>query len=124
LLAVDRNNERVSTPYDSFHPAVLNAVLEVLRRARPSGKPVSVCGELAGDPAGALVLLGAGVDALSMSASSVSRVKRAIRSFTATQARALLQTALEEAEGAAVHHLLNAALEEAGVPEIAERDVN
>ena len=115
LLAVDRNNERVSTPYDSFHPAVLDAVLEVLRRARPSGTPVTVCGELAGDPAGALVLLGARVDALSMSTSSVLRVKRAIRSFTATKARSLFQASIEETEGLAVHHLLNAALEEAGL---------
>jgi phosphotransferase system enzyme I (PtsP) len=120
MLAVDRNNERVSTPHDSFHPAVLDAVVQVVRRARRLGRPVSVCGELAGDPAGALLLLGMGVDALSMSPASLSRVKLAIRSFTVERARALLETALEQLDGLSVHQLLNTALEEAGVSEIAE----
>ena len=115
ILAVDRSNERVSTPYDSLHPAVLDAVVEVVQKAHERSTPVSVCGELAGDPAGALVLLGAGVDALSMSPASLSRVKLVIRSFTVAQARALLEAALDEEDGRAVHQLLIAALDQARV---------
>jgi phosphotransferase system enzyme I (PtsP) len=115
ILAVDRNNERVSTPHDSLHPAVLSAVLEVVKKAHERSTPVSVCGELAGDPAGALVLLGTGIDALSMSPASLPRVKLAIRRFTVDRARVLLEAALDQEDGLAVDQLLNAALEEAGV---------
>ena len=115
LLAVDRNNAQVATPYDSLHPAVLNAIHHVIKGAHLQGKPVSVCGEMAGDPAGALLLLGMGVDALSMSPASLARVKLAIRSFTLQRARSLLDEALGMEDGFAIHRLLNGALEEAGV---------
>jgi phosphotransferase system enzyme I (PtsP) len=98
-----------------LHPAVLDAVVEVVQKAHERSTPVSVCGELAGDPAGALLLLGAGVDSLSMSPAGLTRVKRVICSFTVDQARALLEAALEEGDGHAVHDLLNAALDRAGL---------
>jgi phosphotransferase system enzyme I (PtsP) len=116
MLAVDRTNERVSTPFDSLHPAVLDAVREVIHKAHERGKPVNVCGELAGDPAGALLLLGMGIDALSMSSASLSRVKLAIRTFTVEQARALLETALQQDDEVSVRELLSSALEEWGFP--------
>jgi phosphotransferase system enzyme I (PtsP) len=115
LLAVDRNNAQVATPYDSLHPAVLNAIHHVVKGAHLRGKPVSVCGELAGDPAGALLLLGMGVDALSMSPAVLARVKLVIRSFTLQRARSLLEEALRMEDGFAIHRLLNGALEESGV---------
>jgi phosphotransferase system enzyme I (PtsP) len=115
LLAVDRNNAQVATPYDALHPAVLNAIHHVVKGAHLRGKPVSVCGELAGDPAGALLLLGMGVDALSMSPAVLARVKLVIRSFTLQRARSLLEKALMMEDGFAIHRLLNGALEEAGV---------
>jgi phosphotransferase system enzyme I (PtsP) len=117
LLAVDRNNAQVATPYDSLHPAVLDAIRHVIEGAHRQDKPVSVCGEMAGDPAGALALLGMEVDSLSLSPASLLRVKRVIRSFTQQRARALLDTALGLKEGFAIHRLLNGALEEAGVGE-------
>jgi phosphotransferase system enzyme I (PtsP) len=115
MLAVDRNNAQVVTPYDSLHPAVLNAIHHVIKEAHLRGKPVSVCGEMAGDPAGALLLLGMGVDALSMSAASFTRVKLVIRSFTLQRARLLLDEALGMEDGIAIHRLLSGALEEVGV---------
>jgi phosphotransferase system enzyme I (PtsP) len=115
LLAVDRNNAQVTTPYDGLHPAVLNAIHHVINAAHLRGKPVSVCGELAGDPAGALLLLGMGVDALSMSPAGLARVKLVIRSFTRQRARSLLDEALGMEDGFAIHRLLSGALEEAGV---------
>jgi phosphotransferase system, enzyme I, PtsP len=115
VLAVDRNNAQVVTPYDSLHPAVLNAIHHVIKEAHRRGKPVSICGEMAGDPAGALLLLGMGVDALSMSAVSFARIKLVIRSFTQQRARSLLDEALGMEDGFAIHRLLSCALEEVGV---------
>jgi phosphotransferase system enzyme I (PtsP) len=115
MLAVDRNNAQVVTPYDSLHPSVLNAIHHVIKAAHRRDKPVSVCGEMAGDPAGALLLLGMGVDALSMSAASLARVKLVIRSFTLQRARSLLDEALGMEDGFAIHRLLSGALEEVGI---------
>jgi phosphotransferase system enzyme I (PtsP) len=115
MLAADRNNARVATPYDSLHPAVLDAIQRTIEAAHRHGKPTSVCGELAGDPAGALALMGMKVDSLSMSPANLSRVKLVIRSFTSQRARTLLDAALEMEDGFAVHRLLNSALEDAGV---------
>jgi phosphotransferase system enzyme I (PtsP) len=115
LLAVDRNNAQVATPYDSLHPAVINAVRQVIEDAHRQGKPVSVCGEMAGEPAAALLLLGMGVDALSMNPSRFAHVKRVIRGFTRAQAYLLLNEALTMEDGFAIDCLLNGALKEAGV---------
>jgi phosphotransferase system, enzyme I, PtsP len=115
LLAIDRNNAQVTTPYDGLHPAVLNAIHHVIKAAHLRGKPVSICGELAGDPAGALLLLGMGVDALSVSPAGLARIKLVIRSFTLQRARSLLDEALRMEDGFAIHRLLSGALEEAGV---------
>jgi phosphotransferase system enzyme I (PtsP) len=115
MLAVDRNNAQVVTPYDMLHPAVLNAIRYAIKEAHLRDKPVSVCGEMAGDPAGALLLLGMGVDALSMSPASLARVKLVIRSFTLQRARSLLGEALRMEDGFVIHRLLNGALEEVGI---------
>jgi phosphotransferase system enzyme I (PtsP) len=114
MLAVDRNNAQVTTPYDSLHPAILNAIDHVVKATHLQGKPVSVCGEMAGDPAGALLLLGMGVDSLSMSPARLSRIKLVIRSFSLQRARTLLHAALCMEDGFAIHRLLNGALEEVG----------
>jgi phosphotransferase system enzyme I (PtsP) len=89
LLAVDRNNARVSDLYHAFHPAVLAALAQVAEGARAEGKSVSICGELAGNPMAAVVLLAMGYDVLSMNATSLPRVKRALRAITAADARAV-----------------------------------
>ena len=115
MLAVDRNNAQVTTPYDSMHPAVLTAIDHVVKAAHLQQRPVSVCGEMAGDPAGALLLLGMGVDALSMSPASLARVKLVIRSFTLQRARELLDAALRMEDGFAIHRLINGSLKEAGL---------
>jgi phosphotransferase system enzyme I (PtsP) len=120
MLAVDRNNAQVVTPYDGLHPAVLNAIHQVIEAAHRHGKPVSVCGEMAGDPAGALLLLGMGVDTLSMSPALLAQVKFAIRCFTRRRARQLADTALDMDDGFPIHRLINGAFEEIrGCPETA-----
>ena len=115
ILAADRTNALVTTPHDALHPAVLNAIYKVIQDAHEQNKPVSVCGEMAGDPIGALVLLGMGVDALSMSPPSLSRVKLVIRTFTAKRAWALAEKALGLEDDEEVFSLLNSALKQSGI---------
>ena len=90
LLAVDRNNARVADLYHSFHPAVLGALQQVASACQEAGKPVSICGELAGDPGAAVLLLAMGYDVLSMNATNLTKVKKVLRSLTTTEATAIL----------------------------------
>ena len=115
LLAVDRNNSRVADLYDSLHPSVLKALDVVVKAAKPHKVPVSVCGEMAGDPIGALMLLAMGVKSLSMSASSLLRIKWVIRSFSRRKAKTLFAQALEMDDPKAIRRLLHQALEKKGL---------
>ncbi len=115
LLAVDRNNTRVAHLYQSLHPAVLRAIKQVVEDAHVLGKPVSVCGEMAGDPAAALALLGLDVDSLSMSAGSLPRVKWVIRSFSREKAHDLIKQAWEMEDPLAIRALYNSVLEQGGL---------
>ncbi|SFX30859.1 phosphoenolpyruvate--protein phosphotransferase [Marinospirillum alkaliphilum] len=94
LLAVDRDNPRVARLYSGYHPAVLHALARIAADAHACRLPVSICGELAGDPAGAVLLLGMGYQNLSMNLASLPRVKAAIRRVTVAQSRELLEKAL------------------------------
>ncbi|MCG6658639.1 phosphoenolpyruvate--protein phosphotransferase [Halomonas campisalis] len=94
LLAVDRNNPRVAELYDACHPAVLSALSRLSGDAHKLEMPLSLCGELAGDPAGALLLMGMGFDSLSMNAPSLPRVRAAIRRVPLDAAQALVQETL------------------------------
>ena len=81
LLAVDRNNSAVAYLYNPFHPAVVQALVEIQRHCQAIGREVSVCGEMAGQPLPALMLLGMGYRIFSMNPFSLSEIKRL---FTAT----------------------------------------
>ncbi|MES9852400.1 MAG: phosphoenolpyruvate--protein phosphotransferase [Candidatus Thiodiazotropha sp. L084R] len=115
LLAVDRNNSHVADIYNDLHPAVLRALIQIVNGASEYGKEVSVCGELAGNPAAAVLLLGMGVDSLSMNGGSLLRVKWVLRSFSSARARELLQTALRCEQAGEVTNLLWNALEDMGL---------
>ncbi len=115
LLAVDRNNGHVADLYDDLHPAVLHALIQVVAGAKAYQREVSVCGEMAGNPAAAVLLLGMGVDSLSMSVGSLLRVKWVIRSISSSRARELLQGALRCERASEVKALLGKALEEMGL---------
>ncbi len=95
LLAVDRNNNNVAGMYHAFHPAVLKALESIVNNAHLENKKVSVCGELAGNPAGAILLMAMGYDELSMSASNILRVKAAIRHISLSKAKQILQEVLQ-----------------------------
>src|SRR6056300_925945 len=78
LLAVDRGNARVAGLYQSLHPAVLAALSDIVKAAHAKQKSVSLCGELAGDPLAAPLLVAMGFDQLSMNAGSLLIVKRVL----------------------------------------------
>jgi phosphoenolpyruvate-protein phosphotransferase (PTS system enzyme I) len=89
-MAVDRVNEYVSHLYEPLHPALLRLLADVARAGAAAGIPVTVCGEMAGDPLISPVLVGLGLRELSMSAVSVPEVKATIRATTAHDADLLV----------------------------------
>ncbi len=95
LLAVDRTDPRVSGLFEPLHPAVLRTLAGVARAAAAAGRPLSVCGEMAGEPHQAVLLVGLGFRELSMAPSSIPRVKEALRAVAASDAEALASRALE-----------------------------
>lgn len=115
LLAVDRNNSRVANLFDSLHPAVLKALIQVVEAGHQEGKHVSICGEMAGDPASVILLIAMGFDSLSMSASSLARMKWVIRQFTQKKALKLLQDVLGMESAVMVRCHLELALDRAGL---------
>jgi len=116
LLAVDRNNARVAGLYHSFHPAVLQALAAVANAAHAAAKPVSICGELAGDPGAALLLVAMGYDTLSMSATNLAPVKSALRRFSRAQAVALLAEVARMDDARAIRACVDERLRREGVP--------
>jgi phosphotransferase system enzyme I (PtsP) len=90
-------------------------MIQVVNGADKYSKEVSVCGELAGNPAAAVLLLGMGVDSLSMNGGSLLRVKWVLRSFSRSRAKQLLQTALRCEQASEITNLLANALEEMGL---------
>jgi phosphotransferase system enzyme I (PtsP) len=115
LLAVDRNNSRVAESYDALHPAVLRALVQVVQGGHAEHRPVSVCGEMAGDPASAILLVGMEVDSLSMSVANLPRIKWVVRNFTSGRAKRLLAEALSYESAVTIRSNLNAVLEDAGL---------
>jgi phosphoenolpyruvate-protein phosphotransferase (PTS system enzyme I) len=90
-MAVDRVNEYVSYLYEPLHPSLIRLIGDVAQAANAAGIPVTVCGEMAGEPMIAPVLLGLGIRELSMSAVSVPEVKATIRACTISETQALVQ---------------------------------
>jgi phosphotransferase system enzyme I (PtsI) len=94
LLAIDRVNDRIAHLYEPTHPAVIRTLKRVVDEAHREQIPVGVCGEIAGDPVFAPLLLGLGVDSLSMSPAWLPSVKYLVRAMTMADARALAAEAL------------------------------
>lgn len=123
LLAVDRNNARVADLYHSLHPAVLQALVTVAEAGSSENKPVGICGELAGDPEGAVLLLAMGYDVLSMNATSLPKVKKALRNVDLGEAQALLAQVLQMDEASSVHSHLEKFLSEHGMEQFIHNPV-
>jgi phosphotransferase system enzyme I (PtsP) len=115
LLAVDRNNPRVANLYSAFHPAVLNSLQQVVTQAHQEGKPASICGEMAGDPGAAVLLMAMGFDVLSMNASTLLKVKSVLRSLTMEVAQDLLEQVMTLDDAEMIRSAVDLALYNAGV---------
>ncbi|WP_269526578.1 phosphoenolpyruvate--protein phosphotransferase [Coraliomargarita parva] len=94
LMAVDRLNDRVAHLYEPTHPAVIRTLKQIIDGAKLEGKPVSVCGEIAGDPIFASILLGLGAQSLSLTSSLLPEVKYFIRKMDSAKAKELVQEVL------------------------------
>lgn len=106
VMAADRTHAAVAPLADALHPAVLRLVRDVIAAAHARGKPVSLCGELAGDPAAIPILLGLGLDEFSMSPMAVPQARRMIRSLTKEEAERVAQAALYQESAGAVRQLV------------------
>lgn len=115
LLAVDRNNPRVSSLFSNLHPAVLQVLNGIVKNVHAAGRKVSICGEMAGNPGSALLLMAMGFDVLSMNATNLLKVKSVIRGFSMAQAQDLLARVLEQDSTESVKALIDIELYNAGV---------
>jgi len=95
ILAVDRSNRKVANLYEPLHPAVLSALSSTIEAGKREGKRIGMCGEMAGDPVSALVLLGMGLEEFSMGSLYIPVIKKAIRSINYQTAKATAKIVLE-----------------------------
>lgn len=107
-LAIDRGHPTLSAQADGLHPAVLQLIDMTVRAAHANGKWVGICGELAADPLAVPVLVGLGVDELSVSARSIGEVKACVRELNLSTAKQLAQNALTVGSAAEVRALVEA----------------
>jgi phosphoenolpyruvate-protein phosphotransferase len=105
-LAADRTNASVTAQADALHPAVLRLIRMTVEAARTHRRRVSICGELAGDPLAVPVLIGLGVDELSMGARVIPLIKQTVRHYTTAEARSIAAHALALASATEVRRYL------------------
>jgi phosphoenolpyruvate-protein phosphotransferase (PTS system enzyme I) len=106
LLAVDRGNSKIATLYNSFHPAVIRSIRHVTESAHKYGKKAGMCGEFAGNEKATELLIGLGLDELSMTASLISGVRYRIRRMKYEAARKLAEEAVNKATVSEIMELL------------------
>lgn len=109
-LAVDRGNSRLANLYDPFHPSVVRLLSMITSAGEDAKREVSVCGELASNPLGAFLLVGLGVQSLSVGPSALAEIKKVIRSIHHGRAREAAQKALVASSSAEVVEVLTEAL--------------
>jgi phosphotransferase system enzyme I (PtsP) len=115
LLAVDRGNVRVASRYDSLHPGVLHSLVDIIKMCKRLKLDVSVCGEMAGDTVSVVLLVAMGFGSLSMSAASLPRIRRLIRSISMARAQELLAHALAMQDAVEIRMLIQEALVDEGL---------
>ncbi|MBI3318620.1 MAG: phosphoenolpyruvate--protein phosphotransferase, partial [Candidatus Omnitrophica bacterium] len=117
-LAVDRVNEKIAYLYEPAHPAVLRLIRHIIEVAHEQNLWVGMCGEMAGEPALALILLGLGLDSFSTSPVNVPRIKQVIRAVPTFRAKEVVKEALRLTTGKEVETYANARLLEL-IPDLA-----
>lgn len=111
-LAVDRGNARVADLYDPLHPAVLHLIQQVAASAASAQIPASICGEMAADPVAAVILLGLGVQLLSVNPGQIPELKEVIRAADIATARQLASDSLAMASGSEVRAHVEAVMKD------------
>ena len=120
-LAIDRINEHMAYMYEPYHPAVIRMIQQVVKAARDAGIKVSLCGEMAGDPFCASILLGIGIDELSMNAWSIPLIKKVIRSISKEEAVADMDEIMGLKTAKEVQYFIKKRTEHL-IPDLKERD--
>jgi len=110
IMACDRTNPQVATLADALHPAVLQMVQQTIQAAHKAGIRVELCGELAADPLAVPILLGLGLDAVSLNPQAIPAFKQAIVQLTVAEAEAIALAALEQDSAAKVRAVVSTAL--------------
>ncbi|OGW81120.1 MAG: phosphoenolpyruvate--protein phosphotransferase [Omnitrophica bacterium RIFCSPLOWO2_12_FULL_44_17] len=105
-LAVDRINPKIAYLYEPTHPAIIRLIRQVIENSKAAQIPTSVCGEMAADPGMAVLLLGLGIDELSMSPFALPTVKKAIRSVSFKDAQDFAKKATELTTGEEIKHFV------------------
>ncbi len=106
LMAADRMNQTVDAYYQNYHPAVFRLIRLVAEQFSKYGKPLSVCGEMGGDPRAAIALVGLGLRTLSMSAAAMASVKRVITCISREVAEQIADEICDQETAAAVERIL------------------
>lgn len=109
-LAVDRVNEHVSYLYEPLHPAVLRCIRDVVEAGHRAGLKVAICGEMAGEPAYLWILLGLGLDEISMNPLSIPRVKKILRLSSFKEAKGLLEELSQMTSGSEIEQYVRSTM--------------
>ncbi|MBO6558263.1 MAG: phosphoenolpyruvate--protein phosphotransferase [Pseudomonadales bacterium] len=118
MLAVDRNNAQVAELYQEFHPAVLHALNHVVKAAHAERKGIGICGEMAGNPSAAVLLMAMGFDVLSMTSTSLLMVKHALSHFEFSYARQMLKKVLDMDNAYLIKNYVDEEMRKAGLGNI------
>jgi phosphotransferase system enzyme I (PtsI) len=114
-LAVDRVNEKTAHLYEPSHPAILRMIQKTIDAAHNEEIPVCLCGEMASDPMMAFVLIGLGLDELSMSATSILTIKKMIRSVRLGEVQRICTEAMSLVTGQEVEEFVSSQMRKLGV---------
>ncbi|WP_440055579.1 phosphoenolpyruvate--protein phosphotransferase [Pseudoalteromonas sp. T1lg65] len=106
LLAVDRSNAQVADLFDPYHPSVLRVLNQIAKQCQEYELPFSLCGELGGEPEGAILLIAMGYRRLSMNISSLNKVKWVLRRLNVTDMERLLDACLQQSSSKSVHRII------------------
>jgi phosphoenolpyruvate-protein phosphotransferase (PTS system enzyme I) len=120
-LAVDRGNARINYLYEPMHPSVLRLIRNTVEAGHAAGIWVGMCGEVAGDPLYSVLLVGLGLDELSISAYMIPEVKRIIRSITYDEAKMLVRKAMTMSTAAEIRRYLAGVMHER-FPDLVSQD--
>jgi phosphoenolpyruvate-protein kinase (PTS system EI component) len=119
-IAFDEAMRKVAPLYEPLHPAVLRAVAATVRAAKKAGRPLGICGEMAADPVCALILIGLGIEQLSMGSFYIPSIKRLVRSIEYSTARDMARKVLEMPSAQEIKGYLFGMMKKLGVIELME----